>query len=52
MYEVEQETRTFDVQTSETVKIRRKGDAVDYRFLPEPNLPPLILNKEVSYAII
>lgn len=46
VYEVEQETRTFDVQTSETVKIRRKGDAVDYRFLPEPNLPPLILNKE------
>lgn len=28
------ETRTFDVKTKRTVKIRDKGDAVDYRFMP------------------
>ena len=46
--DLEQETRTFDVKTNQTVKIRGKGDAVDYRFMPEPNLPPLILNEQVS----
>ena len=46
-----QETRTFHVKPShpsggETFCIRAKGDAVDYRFMPEPDLPPLILNED------
>lgn len=41
------ETRTFDPKTGETVKIRDKGGAVDYRFMPEPDLPPLILKPNV-----
>lgn len=48
------ETRTFHVEPvsesyplgGETFCIRAKGDAVDYRFMPEPDLPPLILDKE------
>mmetsp|Transcript_3357 Transcript_3357/g.5097 ORF Transcript_3357/g.5097 Transcript_3357/m.5097 type:complete len:614 (-) Transcript_3357:20-1861(-) len=38
------ETRTYDVSKQETVIIRTKGGAVDYRFLPEPDLPPLVLD--------
>merc|ERR1712238_43475 len=41
-----QETRTFDVKRNRTVVIRTKGGAKDYRFMPEPDLPPLILNEE------
>jgi aspartyl-tRNA(Asn)/glutamyl-tRNA(Gln) amidotransferase subunit B len=47
------ETRTFLVKPvslhplgGETISIRKKGDAVDYRFMPEPELPPLILDGE------
>ena len=48
------ETRTFLVKPismqyplgGETFCIRSKGDAVDYRFMPEPDLPPLILDGE------
>ena len=48
------ETRTFHVKPTsqlyplggETYCIRAKGDAVDYRFMPEPDLPPLILDEE------
>jgi aspartyl-tRNA(Asn)/glutamyl-tRNA(Gln) amidotransferase subunit B len=43
-----QETRTFDVRTGKTVVIRTKGGAKDYRFMPEPDLPPIVLNSEVS----
>ena len=39
------ETRTFDPVGGETICIRAKGDAVDYRFMPEPDLPPLILDE-------
>ncbi|KAL7462287.1 hypothetical protein ACHAXS_002674 [Conticribra weissflogii] len=47
------ETRTFHVKPiskefplgGETVIIREKGDSVDYRFMPEPDIPPLVLNE-------
>ena len=41
------ETRTFDVKTGKTVLIRSKEGAVDYRFMPEPDLPPLVLDEDV-----
>jgi len=41
-----QETRTFDVKGNRTVVIRTKEGAKDYRFMPEPDLPPLVLNEE------
>jgi len=41
------ETRTFDPRAQRTVKIRDKGGAVDYRFLPEPDLPPVVLSSTV-----
>ena len=39
------ETRTFNPLDGETICIRAKGDAIDYRFMPEPDLPPLILDE-------
>lgn len=39
------ETRTWDVLRNQTILIRKKDAADDYRFLPEPDLPPLILNE-------
>jgi aspartyl-tRNA(Asn)/glutamyl-tRNA(Gln) amidotransferase subunit B len=41
------ETRTFDPKTGNTTKIRDKGGAVDYRFMPEPDLPPVKLNRNI-----
>ena len=36
-----QETRLFDPETGETVGMRSKEDAHDYRYFPEPDLVPL-----------
>jgi aspartyl-tRNA(Asn)/glutamyl-tRNA(Gln) amidotransferase subunit B len=47
-----QETRTFDVKSGKTVVMRTKGGAKDYRFMPEPDLPPLVLDNEVSYVLL
>ncbi|HKD42085.1 MAG TPA: Asp-tRNA(Asn)/Glu-tRNA(Gln) amidotransferase subunit GatB [Myxococcaceae bacterium] len=43
-----QETRLWDVQRGETRPMRSKEDAHDYRYFPEPDLPPL----HVSDALI
>jgi aspartyl-tRNA(Asn)/glutamyl-tRNA(Gln) amidotransferase subunit B len=43
---VEQETRLFDPQRGETRSMRSKEDAHDYRYFPEPDLPPLVLSKQ------
>jgi len=43
---VNQETRLFDAITGETRTMRSKEDAMDYRYFPDPDLPPLQLTKE------
>lgn len=40
------ETRTWDEKTNETRTMRVKEGAADYRYFPEPDLPPLRLSKE------
>ncbi|MDR2244239.1 MAG: Asp-tRNA(Asn)/Glu-tRNA(Gln) amidotransferase subunit GatB, partial [Burkholderiales bacterium] len=40
---VVQETRLFDPDTGETRSMRSKEDAHDYRYFPDPNLPPLMI---------
>jgi aspartyl-tRNA(Asn)/glutamyl-tRNA(Gln) amidotransferase subunit B len=41
-----QQTRSFDADTDTTFPIREKEEANDYRYLPEPDLPPLHLTDE------
>ncbi len=38
-----QETRSFDPQTGKTSPLRSKEDAHDYRYFPDPDLPPLVI---------
>uniref|UniRef100_A0AAA9SYS8 Glutamyl-tRNA(Gln) amidotransferase subunit B, mitochondrial n=1 Tax=Bos taurus TaxID=9913 RepID=A0AAA9SYS8_BOVIN len=41
--EILNETRSFDFKLGCTVPMRDKEGKQDYRFMPEPNLPPLLL---------
>jgi aspartyl-tRNA(Asn)/glutamyl-tRNA(Gln) amidotransferase subunit B len=43
--EVIQETRLFDVARNETRSLRSKEDAHDYRYFPDPDLLPLVLDQ-------
>ncbi len=43
---IDQETRLFDALTGETRTMRSKEDAMDYRYFPDPDLPPLVLTQE------
>ncbi len=40
---VEQETRLFDTARGITRSMRSKEDAHDYRYFPDPDLPPLVI---------
>ena len=41
---VERETRRFDERTGRTLPMRGKESAADYRYFPEPDLPPIALS--------
>ena len=43
---VEQETRLFDPGRGETRSMRSKEDAHDYRYFPDPDLLPLVLDAD------
>jgi aspartyl-tRNA(Asn)/glutamyl-tRNA(Gln) amidotransferase subunit B len=43
---VVQETRLFSADKGETVSMRSKEEAHDYRYFPEPDLPPLVVGRE------
>ncbi len=48
---VEQETRLWDQASGRTVPMRTKEEAHDYRYFPEPDLPPLVLDAAWVEAI-
>ncbi|MEJ6021681.1 Asp-tRNA(Asn)/Glu-tRNA(Gln) amidotransferase subunit GatB [Ramlibacter sp. PS4R-6] len=43
---IEQATVLFDPDTGETRAMRTKEDAADYRYFPDPDLPPLVVANE------
>jgi aspartyl-tRNA(Asn)/glutamyl-tRNA(Gln) amidotransferase subunit B len=43
---VVQETRLFDPERGETRPMRSKEDAQDYRYFPDPDLPPLVIGED------
>ncbi len=48
---IAQETRTFDALTGVTVRLRDKEDKLDYRFMPDPDLLPLVLSDGLLSAV-
>ncbi|XP_071779505.1 glutamyl-tRNA(Gln) amidotransferase subunit B, mitochondrial [Centroberyx gerrardi] len=40
---VQNETRAYDSKSGQTIPMRDKEGLQDYRFMPEPNLPPLMV---------
>ncbi|MBS0384797.1 MAG: Asp-tRNA(Asn)/Glu-tRNA(Gln) amidotransferase subunit GatB [Proteobacteria bacterium] len=43
---IDQETRLFDPNNGETRTMRSKEDAHDYRYFPDPDLLPLVMEKK------
>ncbi len=43
---IQQATVLFDPDTGETRAMRTKEDAADYRYFPDPDLPPLVISQD------
>jgi aspartyl-tRNA(Asn)/glutamyl-tRNA(Gln) amidotransferase subunit B len=50
-HKIQQATVLFDPDTGETRMMRSKEDAHDYRYFPDPDLPPLVIAAEWMDAV-
>lgn len=48
---VKQETRLWNSETGETMSMRSKEEAHDYRYFPDPDLPPLVVHRSWVDAV-
>ncbi|SHH50915.1 Asp-tRNA(Asn)/Glu-tRNA(Gln) amidotransferase subunit GatB [Thermosipho atlanticus] len=44
--EVKKETRGWDLSSKTTISMRSKEEANDYRYFPEPDIPPVIFSRD------
>lgn len=44
--EIDQETRGWNDEKGISTPLRSKEDAMDYRYFPDPDLPPLVISRE------
>jgi aspartyl-tRNA(Asn)/glutamyl-tRNA(Gln) amidotransferase subunit B len=49
---VVQETRLFDNEKGVTRSMRSKEDAHDYRYFPDPDLPPLLVTQQLIDSVL
>lgn len=45
------ETRRYDEDKDMTYRLRSKEEAPDYRYMPEPDLPPLLLSEVMPLSL-
>lgn len=50
--DVEKETRGWDLSTKTTISMRSKEEANDYRYFPEPDIPPVVLSSDEIKKIV
>ncbi|CAM8668669.1 GatB Asp-tRNAAsn/Glu-tRNAGln amidotransferase B subunit (PET112 homolog) [Comamonadaceae bacterium] len=50
-HEIQQATVLFNPDTGETRAMRTKEDAADYRYFPDPDLPPLCISEQWIEAV-
>lgn len=48
---ITQETRLYDAERDQTRPMRSKEDAHDYRYFPDPDLPPMLLDEDFIEAV-
>src|SRR5215471_17219318 len=48
---IEQQTRSFDADSGTTFALRSKEEANDYRYFPDPDLPPFEVSDELLKSI-
>jgi len=50
--ELSQETRRYDEETDTTIRMRKKEDAIDYKYFIEPNILPFKISEEYKDKLI
>jgi aspartyl-tRNA(Asn)/glutamyl-tRNA(Gln) amidotransferase subunit B len=49
---IERETRLWDAQLGQSAPLRSKEEANDYRYFPDPDLPPLVVAGELMERVL
>ncbi|UAT42901.1 Asp-tRNA(Asn)/Glu-tRNA(Gln) amidotransferase subunit GatB [Anaplasmataceae bacterium AB001_6] len=50
--EVKSHTMLFDIDTGETKPMRRKESSSDYRYFPDPDIPPIKISDDVINSVV